>query len=130
MEDPIWIWIHNGSTKLGRGEYLACLEEIAFLRRTIFGPLLAQSRGRYPNGVRRLEKIAPDLVPALAATIGDHSAAGCLQAIRAAVDLYQPLRGGPPEVTRNTGAEAATLAYLGKLEARLVRDGRMEPSTS
>jgi hypothetical protein len=123
MEDRFWTWIHNGTTKTGRGEYLACLEEIAFLRRTIFGPLIAQRRGYRPNGVRRLEQIAPDLVPALAATIGDHSASGSLQALRAAVDLYQHLRGEPPELVRRTGAEAATLAYLAEIEGRMARDG-------
>jgi hypothetical protein len=126
MEDRFWTWVFNGTTKVGRGEYLACLEEIAFLRRTVFGPLIAQRRGYLPNGVRRLEQIAPDLVPALAATIGDHSATGCLRALRAAVDLYQQLRGEPPEVVRRTAAEAATLAYLSEIEARLAGDGLTE----
>jgi hypothetical protein len=123
IEDRFWIWIHNGSTKLGRGEYLACLEEMAFLRRTVFGPLIAQLRGHRPNGVRRLEQIAPDLVPALAATVGDHSATGCLKALRAAVDLYHGLRGESPELVRRTGAEAAVLTYLAEIETRLERDG-------
>jgi hypothetical protein len=122
MEDRFWIWLHNGATKIGRGEYFACLEEIAFLRRVIFGPLIAQRRGHRANGVRRLEQIAPELVPALAATIGDHSAPGCVRALRAAADLYQWLRDESPEVERRTGAESATLAYLAEIEARLARE--------
>ncbi len=126
MEDRFWTWIHNGTTKLGRGEYFACLEEIAFLRRTVFGPLIALRGGYRPNGVRRLEQIAPSFVPALAATIGDHSAAGCLQALRAAVDLYERLRGEPPEVERHTGAETVTVAYLAKIGARITHGGRAD----
>jgi len=125
LEDRFWTWIHNGATKLGRGEFFACLEEIAFLRRMVFGPLIAQSRGHRPNGVRRLERIAPDLVLALAATIGDHTAPGCLRAMRAAIDLYQRLRGEFPDLVQRTGAETATLAYLAEIETRLARDGLM-----
>jgi hypothetical protein len=120
IEDRFWTWIHNGATKLGRGELLACLEELAFLRRTVFGPLIAQSRGYRPSGVRRLELIAPDLVPALAATIGDHSAPGCARALRAAIDLYQRLRDESGDVARRGDAEIAALAYLVEIEARLV----------
>ena len=76
MEDRVWTWVHNGAAKAGRGELFACLEELAFLRRTVLGPLVARSRGRRALGVRRLERIAPDLVPAMAATVGDHTVPG------------------------------------------------------
>jgi predicted nucleotidyltransferase len=125
IEDRFWTWIHVGAAKTGRGELFHCLEVLAFLRRTVFGPLIAQRHGERANGVRRLEQIAPDLVPALAATIGDHTARGCTGALRAAVDFYQPLRGEPPTVERRTAAESATLAYLAEIEARMARDGRM-----
>jgi hypothetical protein len=39
---------------------------LAALRAMVFGPLIAQTRGRRAAGVRRLEQMAPDLVPALA----------------------------------------------------------------
>jgi predicted nucleotidyltransferase len=65
MEDRFWTWLDNGATKAGRGELFACLDEIAFLRRTILGPLIARNRGHGANGVRRIELIAPDLVPAI-----------------------------------------------------------------
>jgi hypothetical protein len=123
MEDRFWTWIHSGATKIGRGELFHCLEELAFLRRTVIGPLIAQSRGQRPNRVRRIEQIAPDLVPAMAATIGDHTTPGCIDALHATVDLYQRLRDASPDLVRRTGAEAAALAYLAEIEARLARDG-------
>ena len=83
------------------------------------GPLIARSRRERPNGVRRIEQIAPDLVPALAMTIGDHTALGCVNALRAAVDLYQQLRDTSPDLVRRTGADAAALAYLAEIEDRL-----------
>jgi predicted nucleotidyltransferase len=119
IEDRFRIWLHNGTTKAGRGEFFACVEQLAFLRRTVFGPLIAQRRGHHPDGVRRIELIAPELVAAMAGTIGDNTATGCLQALRAAVDLYHRLRDETPGVTWRTGAEAATLAYLAAIEARL-----------
>jgi hypothetical protein len=123
MEDRFWTWLHSAAAKVGRGELFHCLEEFAFLRRTVVGPLIARSRGERPNGVRRIEQIAPDLVPALAATIGDHTALGCVNALRAAVDLYQQLRGTAPDLVRRSGAEAAALAYLTDIEDRLRREG-------
>jgi hypothetical protein len=130
MEDRFWTWIHAGATKLGRGELFHCLEVLAFLRRTVFGPLIAQRRGERANGVRRIEQIAPDLVPAMAATIGEHTAGSCLNALHAAVDLYQQLRGESPTIVRRTGAESAVLTYLAEIEARLVSGGRLERHTS
>jgi hypothetical protein len=126
MEDRFWTWIQNGATKVGRGELFACLEELAFLRRAVFAPLIAQRRGHRTNGVRRIEQIAPDLVPALEATIGDHTASGCVRALRAAAALYQRLRDEHPDLVQHTGAESATLAYLAEIEARLARDGLVE----
>ncbi len=126
MEDRFWIWVHNGATKIGRGEFFACLEELAFLRRVVFAPLIARGRGHRANGVRRIEQIAPDLVPAMEATIGAHTASGCVKALLAAVDLYQRLCGETPEVVHRTGAESASLAYLAEIEARLARDGLVD----
>ena len=120
IEDRFWTWIHIGAAKIGRGELFACLEELAFLRRTVFAPLIALSRGHRANGVRRIEKVAPDLVPALAATIGDYTARGCINAMYASVSLYQQLRGEPPDVEVRAGAESASLAYIAEVKARLL----------
>lgn len=118
IEDRFWIWIHYGATKLGRGELFECLDALAFLRSVVFGPLIARARGHRAGGVRRLEQLAPDLVDALAATIGDHSPGGCAAALRAAVDLYRELRDDDGLVRRDA-AEAASLDYLTEIEARL-----------
>jgi hypothetical protein len=119
IEDRFWIWLYNGITKAGRGELFACVEQLAFLRRTVLGPLIAQQRGRIPDGVRRLELIAPELAPALAATIGDETALGCIRALRATVELYQQVREETPGIERNTTAAMVTVAYLAEVEARL-----------
>jgi hypothetical protein len=95
---------------------------LAFLRKAVFGPLIAGSRGHRTNVVRRIERIAPDLPPALATTIGDHSGRGCMDAMRAAVDLYRRLRGDVSGVVRRASAESASLAHLTAIEARLARE--------
>jgi hypothetical protein len=120
IEDRFWTWIFSAAAKVGRGEFFHCLEMLAFLRRTVFGPLIAQRHGAHPNGVRRMEQVAPDLVPAMAATIGDHSALGCLSALHAAVDLYRQLRGESPDLVRHAAAEAASVGYLAEMETRLM----------
>jgi hypothetical protein len=119
IEDRFWVWVHYGAAKVGRGELLECLEVLAFLRGVVLGPLIAQQRGHRAAGVRRLEQVAPDLVPALAATIGDDSARGCLAALRAAIDLYRRLRGDAAGLVRRASAEAASLDYLAEIQARV-----------
>ncbi len=119
MEDRFWTWIFNGATKLGRGELFACLEEVAFLRRAVLAPLITQSRGHRPSGVRRLEQIAPDLVQALQATVGDYTPTDCARTLRATIDLYRQLRAIHPEVVHRRAAEVATIQYLDEIEAHL-----------
>src|SRR5262249_22281445 len=92
---------------------------LAALRGMVFGPLIAQARGRRAAGVRRIEQMAPDLVPALAGTVGDHPPHGCAAARRASGGLYRPVRGDAPGLVRPTRAETASLDYLAKIEARL-----------
>jgi hypothetical protein len=124
LEDRFWVWVHYGVAKVGRGELFECLDVLAALRAMVFGPLIAQGRGQRAAGVRRLERLAPDLVPALAATVGDHRAPGCLAALRAAVDLYRRLRGDAAGLVRRASAEAASLDYLAEIEARVAARDR------
>jgi len=114
IEDRFWVWVHYAATKIGRGELFECLDMLAFVRGAVLGPLLAQRDGHYPQGVRRIERYAPEELPALAATIGDHSAGGCTAALRAAIALYRRLRDAPgaPAIERRSEAESASVAYL------------------
>jgi hypothetical protein len=92
---------------------------LAFVRANVLGPLIAVARGHRAAGVRRLERIAPDLLPDLEATLGDHTPHGCLAALRATVALYHRLRDDGPPVERRGEAERHAVAYLADLEARL-----------
>jgi hypothetical protein len=120
IEDRFWVWIHYGATKAGRGEVLECLDMLAAMRRMVLGPLIAQARGHRPGGVRRLERIAPELMPALEATIGDGTVPGCLRAMEATAGLYRRLRDDAPHsrLVRREGAEAAAMEYLAAVAAR------------
>jgi Nucleotidyltransferase domain len=119
IEDRFWVWVHYGATKLGRGELFECLDMLAAVRAMVLGPLIARASGHRAAGVRRLEQMAPGLVPALEATVGDHTPHGCAAALRASVALYRQLRDDTPELVRRTGAEAVSLDYLAQIEARL-----------
>lgn len=92
IEDRFWVWVHYGATKIARGELFECLDLLAMLRGVVLGPLVAVRAGSRPQGVRRVEAIAPEVVPALAATLGAHDRAACATALQAAVTLYRELR--------------------------------------
>jgi hypothetical protein len=119
IEDRFWVWIHYGATKLGRGELFECLDMLAAMRAIVFGPLIAHRGGHRAARVRRLERMAPGLVPALEATVGDHTPHGCAAALRASVALYRQLRGDALALVWRTSAEAASLDYLAQIEAGL-----------
>ena len=75
-----------------------------------------------PGGVRRLERIAPDLVPALEATLGDATAAGCLRAMEATAALYRRLATDTPHpglVRRTRRGDRRLLEYLAAIAARV-----------
>jgi hypothetical protein len=113
IEDRFWVWIHYGAGKIARGELFECLDLLALLRTAVLGPLLAVRAGERPQGVRRIERVAPEVTDALVQTLGDHSATGCAEALRAAARLYTRLRDAsaqPPR--RRAGAEREALAYL------------------
>jgi hypothetical protein len=117
IEDRFWVWIHYGAAKLGRGELFECLDVLAALRAIVLGPLIARDGGHRAAGARRLEQMAPGLVPALEATVGDHTPHGCAAALRASAALYRQLRGDDSALVRRTSAEAASLDYLAQIEA-------------
>jgi predicted nucleotidyltransferase len=119
IEDRIWVWVHYAAAKIGRGELFEVLDMLASLRGMVFGPLIAQSRGQRPTGVRRIEQYAADLVPALERTLGAHDPHSCVRAVEASVELYRQLRDSGPGVQRRTAAETASLDYLAAVAARL-----------
>jgi nucleotidyltransferase-like protein len=79
--------------------------------------------GYRPAAERRLEQIAPGLVPELAATVGDYTPQGCAAALRAAAGLYRRLCDETPSLVRRAGVEAVSLDYLAQIEARIPPSG-------
>jgi len=117
IEDRCWTWVHYIATKIGRGELLEAVDGLAMLRGLALGPLIALRDGRPAAGVRRLEQLAPLDAQRLAATIGDHTPAGGLAALRAAVAVYRDLRD-VADVERRTAAEEAAVVFLDTLPQR------------
>jgi len=114
IEDRFWVWVHYCSGKIARGELLECIDALAGIRGMVLGPLLAVQAGARPQGVRRLEQIAPRAMAQLVATIGAHDAGACVAALRATATLYRELRddldGG--ELVRRADAERHALEHL------------------
>ena len=123
IEDRFWIWVHYGAAKIGRGELFEAIELLALLRSRALGPLVLQTAGARPSGVRKLERSAPELARELAATVGAHDRQACVAALRAAVELYRKLRAtcardAGPAFTPNAAAEEAAMGYLADIESR------------
>jgi len=114
IEDRFWVWVHYVSAHVGRGELFEALDALSVLHALALGPLALAGTGARPTGVRRLEQYAPDAARALSATVAGYDAAGCLAALRAAVDAYRTLR--PAGVEDRRDAERAAVAYLADVE--------------
>lgn len=113
IEDRFWVWVHYAATKIARGELFECLDLLAMLRSAVLGPLLARNAGQQrPQGVRRIEQIAPEAADALAATVGDHTVAGCAAALAAAAELYLAEREARPPPQPRAAAQREALAFL------------------
>jgi uridine kinase len=108
IEDRFWIWVHYAATKIARGELFEALGFLAFLRGSVLGPLALARAGARPSGVRKIEQLAPDVVPGLRQTVAAHDAADCRRALRASVDLYRALRPVPG----GGAAERAAVEFL------------------
>lgn len=112
FEERVWIWLHYGATKLGRGELLEVLDMLAFLRTQVLGPLALRRAGMDQRGVRRLETVAPESAAALADTLGDATARGCATALRRAIQLYLGFRADRPPMNQRPQHEAEVRAYV------------------
>ncbi|MGZ0148398.1 aminoglycoside 6-adenylyltransferase [Kribbella sp. WER1] len=110
IEDRFWVWVHYTAVKIARGELFEAIEALGALRGSAIAPLATLGRTSRPAGVRRLETLAPELVPELRATVATADPDDCLRALRAAVGVYRKVRGD--QVVRRTAAEEAAVAFL------------------
>ncbi len=121
LEDRFWVWLHYGTTKLGRGELFEALDVLALLRSQVLGPLALRAQGRRPAGVRKVETQVPLYLPDLIRTTAPYDRLACVLALQAAAALYQQLRQqvGSGAFTVRTEAEEAALRYVDEIEQRI-----------
>ena len=121
IEDRFGVWVHYVATKLGRGELFEVIEFLSFLRSQVLGPLYQAQHGASPRGVRRVEQWAPEFAATLRRTLAGHDSRQCVDAVRAAVELYRTLRdrAGGDRLVRRTAAEQASLRCLAEVVGAL-----------
>ncbi|MFC6160578.1 aminoglycoside 6-adenylyltransferase [Kribbella jiaozuonensis] len=112
IEDRFWVWAHYVAVKIARGELFEAIDALGMIRAAAIAPLAGIGRTTRPAGVRRLETLAPELVPALKETVATADAADCLRALKASVDVYRTVRERV-QVVRRTAAEEAVVDFLG-----------------
>lgn len=119
IEDRFWIWVHYCAAKIGRGELFEALDFLAFVRGRVLGPLALLACGAQPNGVRKIELLAPEYAGRLRETVALHDATSCIAALEASVRLYRDLRAPHAgTLTCNASAQNAVGAYLDQIKAR------------
>jgi predicted nucleotidyltransferase len=113
IEDRLWIWVHYGATKLGRGELFEVIGFLNYLREAVLGPLAARRVGAIPRGVRHLESIAPDEARDLQATLCSYDRHDAGQALFASIELYRRwLDDAGAAIERHHHAEKLAVQYL------------------
>ena len=114
IEDRVWVWVHYTITKIARGELFEALDALAVIRRRVLGPLILLAADARPDGVRRLEAVAPALVPKLSSAVGTYDPATCRHALEAGIELYTELREqlAPFNLLRRADAERAARVFL------------------
>jgi hypothetical protein len=117
FEERFWIWAHYGAMKIGRGEIFEALDMFAFLRRQVFGPLLAERAGLRQYEVRRIERLVPTAVPLLTELTPPPERAACARALIRAMDAYLDLTRIHVPGNRNPVAEIAVRRYLAEAMA-------------
>jgi predicted nucleotidyltransferase len=124
LEDRFWVWVHYGAGKIGRGELFETHDLLAALRAQVLGPLMLQTVGARPSGVRHLEQVAPGWAQEMQATVARYEPRSCAAALREAAQMYRALRGAAatPELVVRKDAEAAAMAYLDDILARMPRE--------
>lgn len=119
-EDRIWVWIHYGASKAGRGELFEAIELLSFFRQAVLGPLFMLANGMEPVGVRKIELLLPDVAEKLQSTLAQYNKASVLTSLDNVADLYCQAR----EILKTqqlfveqTVAEKSVMEYLsGELE--------------
>jgi hypothetical protein len=113
IEDQFWVWVHYVAVKIQRGEIFEAIEGLGMMRSSAIAPLAGLGRTGRPAGVRRLETIAPELVPELRETVPTADRDDCLRALRASIEVYRKIREtSGVQTDRRTAAEEAALAFL------------------
>ena len=114
IEDRWWVWVHYAASKIGRGELLEAVDFLGALRRFALGPLALQLGEARPDGVRRIERLPPDAVSSLVATVAGCDASSCYRALSMAIALYRHQRAalGASSLVCRSAAEAESVAYL------------------
>jgi predicted nucleotidyltransferase len=113
IEDRLWVWVHYTAVKIARGELFEAVEALGAIRSAAIAPLAVHGRTPKPSGVRRLETLAPELVPQLRETVATADRGDCLRALKASVELYRKVRDSSGvEVERRVDAERAVVDYL------------------
>lgn len=114
IEDRFWTWVHYQATKIARGELLEAFLTAGWLMQLALGPLVYADLERAPQGVRRLEALAPQHARRLADSVPvGHMAAAYYESLLGMVELYRDLRGPhAAALTLRREAEAAAVAFL------------------
>ncbi|MGW7687167.1 hypothetical protein ACWGID_40880 [Kribbella sp. NPDC054772] len=113
IEDQFWVWVHYVAVKIQRGEIFEAIDGLGMMRASAIAPLAGIGRTTRPAGVRRLETLAPELLPELRETVPTTDPDDCFRALRASVDLYRKVREtSGVQADRRTAAEEAAVAYL------------------
>jgi hypothetical protein len=121
IEDRFWTWVHYALLKIGRGEYLEALDFLAFLRTTVFGPLLHIKNQKLPRGVRKVETGLPqEDLEKLLHTVPTYNRGAILYSLRKGVDLYRELRIAlyDEHVTFHLETEKKVMEYFEEIENR------------
>ena len=126
LEDRFWVWVHYIALKIARGELLEAVDAITFIRARVIGAMLHVKKGRPPRGVRRLERDAPEFIPALVKTVPTHDACSCADALRAEIELYRELRQPYLNslVKRDKAVQIRSIEYLDQIAGVLLSGGK------
>lgn len=117
IEDRFWVLIHYAASRAERGEVLEAAAALAFVATRFIGPLILLRAGAQPNGVRRVEEVAPDWAERVNDLLPGPTSASCLASLDAAVQIYLDLRGADAEP--RSEAETAVREYLREARAAM-----------